>query len=56
MGVFVLRVDVPEKRLGGVLGADKAVFAAHQQHIGQPQDLVELVLRHKGDADQFKAA
>ena len=33
---FGLGVDVPEKRLAGELGAHKAVFAAHNQHIGCP--------------------
>ena len=36
MGGFGLGVDVPEKRFACELGADKAVFAAHNQHIGCP--------------------
>lgn len=50
---FVLRVDVPEKRLGGPLRAHKAVFTADNQTIGQREQAVEIVLRHKRQPHQL---
>lgn len=47
MSTFRLRVNLPDERSLGPLGADERVLPAHEIHIARPQEAVVSRLRKK---------